>query len=312
MTTTTIPVTAVSRKPLFTFLGLVSLLSVLIYMLVFSGNEENAQGGLALLQFAPAVSAIVTKLIHQRNVRGLGWKWGKTRYQLLSLILPFGIGLVSFSLVWFLGFGGFSSEAYIAEAQAGIAESFGLNITSVAVVYLILILLNGTAGLILPGIFAFGEELGWRGFLVPELNKHVNFTKTGLISGVIWTVYHYPLLIGLMVPQLGISVWPLLITSMIGGVALSIIMAWLRLKSGSVWTAVFFHAALNAHNQGFFQNMTTETSSLTHYISGEYGLMLGLVTAIVAYLFWRKRDSLPSSQIQNQPQSTLEAQQQIA
>ena len=295
MTTATMPATAVSRKPLFTFLGLVTVLSILIYMLVFSGNEENAQGGLALLQFAPAVSAIATKLIYQRNVRGLGWKWGKTRYQLLSLVLPFGIGLVSFGLVWLLGFGRFSSGPFIAEAQAGIAESFGLNISSVVMVYLILILLNGTAGLLLPMIFSFGEELGWRGFLVPELNKHVNFTQTGLISGVIWTVYHYPLLIGFAAPQLGVSVWPLLISSMIGGVSLSFIMAWLRLKSGSVWTAVFFHAALNAHNQGFFQNMTTETSSLTHYISGEYGLMLALVSAVVAYLFWRNRDKLPQS-----------------
>ena len=295
MTTATMPATAVSRKPLFTFLGLVTVLSILIYMLVFSGNEENAQGGLALLQFAPAGSAIATKLIYQRNVRGLGWKWGKTRYQLLSLVLPFGIGLVSFGLVWLLGFGRFSSGPFIAEAQAGIAESFGLNISSVVMVYLILILLNGTAGLLLPMIFSFGEELGWRGFLVPELNKHVNFTQTGLISGVIWTVYHYPLLIGFAAPQLGVSVWPLLISSMIGGVSLSFIMAWLRLKSGSVWTAVFFHAALNAHNQGFFQNMTTETSSLTHYISGEYGLMLALVSAVVAYLFWRNRDKLPQS-----------------
>ena len=295
MTTATMPATAVSRKPLFTFLGLVTVLSILIYMLVFSGNEENAQGGLALLQFAPAVSAIATKLIYQRNVRGLGWKWGKTRYQLLSLVLPFGIGLVSFGLVWLLGFGRFSSGPFIAEAQAGIAESFGLNISSVVMVYLILILLNGTAGLLLPMIFSFGEELGWRGFLVPELNKHVNFTQTGLISGVIWTVYHYPLLIGFAAPQLGVSVWPLLISSMIGGVSLSFIMAWLRLKSGSVWTAVFFHAALNAHNQGFFQNMTTETSSLTHYISGESGLMLALVSAVVAYLFWRNRDKLPQS-----------------
>lgn len=311
MTTAAIPTTAVSRKPLFTFLGLVSILSILIYMLVFSGNEENAQGGLALLQFAPAVSAIVTKLIYQRNIRGLGWKWGKTRYQLLSLVLPFAIGLVSFGLVWILGFGGFSSEAYIAGAQAGIAESFGLNISSVVVVYLILILLNGTAGLLLPGIFAFGEELGWRGFLVPELNKHVNFTQTSLISGVIFAVYHYPLLIGLMAPKLDVSAWPLLITSMIGGVGLSFIMAWLRLKSGSVWTAVIFHAALNAHNQGFFENMTTETSSLTHYISGEYGLMFGLVTAVVAYFFWRKRGSLPHIQAQDDPQTSTAMEQAV-
>ncbi len=83
---------------------------------------------------------------------------------------------------------------------------------------------------------------------------------------------------------------------MIGGVGISFIMAWLRLKSGSLWTAVIFHAALNAHNQGFFQNLTIETSDWTNYISGEYGLMMAMVTAVAAYLFWRKLDSLPEPQ----------------
>ncbi|MCP4358079.1 MAG: CPBP family intramembrane metalloprotease, partial [Chloroflexi bacterium] len=92
--------------------------------------------------------------------------------------------------------------------------------------------------------------------------------------------------------------WPLLITSMLGGVGISFIMAWLRLKSGSLWTAVLFHAALNTHNQGFFQNLTIETSDLTNYISGEYGLMMALVTAAAGYFFWRKRGRLPEPQIE--------------
>ena len=114
------------------------------------------------------------------------------------------------------------------------------------VVMLILLLVGGTVGLLLPGFFAFGEELGWRGFLVPELYKHVNFTKTAVISGLIWSVYHYPLVIGLEADELGVNTAYLLLTATVGGIGLSTIMAWLRLKSGSVWTAVFMHAALNS------------------------------------------------------------------
>jgi membrane protease YdiL (CAAX protease family) len=210
-------------------------------------------------------------------------------------MLPFGIGLISFGLVWLFGFGGFYNEAFIAEAQTGIADSLGLTVSSPIMVMLVLIVVNGTLGLILPGIFATGEEVGWRGFLVPELYKHYNFTKTSLISGVIWAVYHFPLLIFLYAPNRDISPWPLMVFAIIAGVSLSLIMAWLRIKSGSVWTAVLFHAALNSYNQGFFQNMTTETSTLTHYISGEHGLMLALVSAAVAYYFWRKRGELSKS-----------------
>ncbi len=296
MTTTTMVPTIVTHKPLFTFLGLVTVLAALSYAIAFSGGEGNVQGGIVLVQLAPILSAIIAKLIYQRNLRGLGWGWGKTRYQLASYALPALLGLISFGLVWLLGFGGFYNEVFLAEAQVNIADSFGLTIAAPAMVMLALILLNGTIGLIPATIFAIGEEVGWRGFLVPELYKQVNFTKTSLISGVIFAVYHFPLLIFLYAPSRNISPWPLLVFTIIAGIGISTIMAWLRIKSGSVWAAIIFHGSLNTFNQTIFQNLTTETSRLTHYISGEHGLMLALVMAVAAYFFWRKRDSLPAPQ----------------
>jgi membrane protease YdiL (CAAX protease family) len=275
------------------FLSLVVVLAAFSYFLIFTaGNDDDQTGGFALLQFSPAISAIVTKLVYQRNVRGLGWRWGKTRYQIAGWLLPLALGLVGFGLVW-LTVGGFYDEAWIAETRNGIADTLGLTASSPYVVMLIVLLVGGTVGLLLPGLFAFGEELGWRGFLVPELYKHVNFTKTALISGLIWSVYHYPLVIGLEAEELGVNTAYLLIMATVGGIGLSTIMAWLRLKSGSVWTAVFFHAALNSYNQGVFENLTETTSNLTNYISGEFGLMMSLVAAFAGYLFWRKRDALP-------------------
>ncbi len=280
-------------RPLFVFLSLVVVLAAFSYFLIFTaGNDGDRTGGFALLQFSPAISAVVTRLVYQRNVRGLGWGWGKTRYQIAGVLLPLALGLVGFGLVW-LTVGGFYDEAWIAETRNGIADTLGLTASSPYVVILILLVVGGTVGLLLPGLFAFGEELGWRGFLVPELYKHVNFTKTALISGLIWSVYHYPLVIGFEAEELGVNTAYLLLTATVGGIGLSTIMAWLRLKSGSVWTAVLFHAALNSYNQGFFQNLTETTSNLTNYISGEFGLMMSLVAAFAGYLFWRKRDVLP-------------------
>jgi len=294
--------TTFSRKPLYTFLGLVTVLAAISYAIAFGGGEGNLDGGIFLVQLSPLLAAFITKLIYQRNIRGLGWGWGKGRYQLASYALPFLLGLVSFGLVWLLGFGGFYNKVFLAEAETNISASFGLTFSSPAMVMLALVLLNGTIGVIPATIFAIGEEVGWRGFLVPELYKHYNFTKTALISGVIWAVYHFPLIIFLYAPRYNISPWPIMVFAIIGGVGLSLIMAWLRIKSGSVWTAVIFHGALNTFNQTIFQNLTTETSSLTHYISGEHGLMLALVAAAAAYYFWRKRGSLPPAQIQTETQ----------
>ena len=279
------------RRPLTTFLALVTLFAAIGYSVAFMMGDDNRTGGIFLVQFSPMVAAIITRLIFQRNLRGFGWGWGKTRYQAVAYGLAFLLPLVSFALLWLLGFGGFSDEAYIAEAQTAFADKFGLNISSPLLVLMAAIALNGTLGLFIA-FGGIGEELGWRGFLVPELYKHYDFTKTALISGTIWAVFHWPLLILLMGPRLGVSPWPMLAISLVAGIGLSTIMAWLRLRSGSVWTAVIFHLGLNIHTQGFFQNLTTETSWLTNYVSGEHGLMLALVSAAVGYWFWRRRAEL--------------------
>lgn len=280
------------RRPLNLFLALLSIFAAIGWSVAIAMGDDNRTGGIFIAQFAPLVAAFITKLVFQRNLRGLGWRWGKTRYQAAAYGLAFLIPLITFSLVWLLGFGGFYNVAFIAEARVGLADTFGLDLRSPWVVMFTLMVLNGTVGM-LVAFGGIGEELGWRGFLVPELYKHYNFTKTAVISGVIWAVYHWPLMIFLMAPRLGISFLPMLVISLVATIGLSTIMAWLRLKSGSVWTAVIFHMALNINNQGFFQNLTTETSWLTHYVSGEHGLMLALVAAPIGYWFWLKRDELP-------------------
>lgn len=281
-----------TRRPIHLFLGLVTLFALIGYGIAIMMGDSNRSTGLFIVQFAPLVAAFITRFTYQRNLRGFGWGWGKSRYQAaawgLGLLLP----LITFSLIWLLGFGGFNNTSFVLEARAGLAESFGMTIDAPWLIMLAVLALNATLGLVVA-FGGIGEELGWRGFLVPELNKHFDFTKTSLISGVIWTVYHWPLIYFLMAPRLDIAAWPLMLITLLAGIGLSTIMAWLRLKSGSVWTAVIFHMTLNINNQGFYENLTEKTSWITHYISGEHGLMLGLVSLAFGYWFWRKRTELP-------------------
>ena len=277
-----------SQKPLYTFFTLVTIFSGLSYSLTFNGNESNIPGGLLLVQFSPALAAIITKFLHDRSLRNLGWGWGKSKYQLISYVLPFILTTIGFGLIWLFGFGGFYNADFILEAQQGLADEFGLDITSPYLIMLVLIIFNSTIGLFIS-FGSLGEEIGWRGFLVPELYKHFSYTKTSFISGVIWVTYHIPIIVLLIVPRLDANLLPILIFTFLGGIGISFILTWLRLKSKSLWTAVIFHAALNIHLQGFFMNLTTETSELTKYISGEQGLMMAIVMTTTGYLFWRKR-----------------------
>lgn len=98
-------------------------------------------------------------------------------------------------------------------------------------------------GAILNSVFAFGEELGWRGWLVPALRPMGTWPAL-LLSGVIWGLWHSPVIL------LGYNFGRTDVTGvlfMVGGcVAWGILLGWLRLRSASVWPAVIAHGSLNA------------------------------------------------------------------
>lgn len=94
-----------------------------------------------------------------------------------------------------------------------------------------------------------GEELGWRGYALPRLQRRYSALVASLALAVIWMAWHLPLWI---VPGTTQAEWPLL-EFVAMGVALSIIFTWLYNGSrGSVLLLVLAHAAVNAFLSGAF------------------------------------------------------------
>jgi len=160
-----------------TFLMLTFGLSTIFYVKMITGGEGIAPWTLPLM-WCPAISAIITKLIFDRNLRGLGWKSGPAKWLGLAYLLPILYGAVVYGITWLVGQGGFTTDGI-----AGVASELGMSNASSVQMVAIYTLLLGTFVFLKSGLpAALGEELGWRGFLFPELERMTSLTTASLRS----------------------------------------------------------------------------------------------------------------------------------
>ena len=217
-----------------------------------------------------------------RPIASLGWKWGQTRYQVLSYLIPLGYSTFTYSIAWLTGVAALNP----IQTVDAFSRFFGLGPLSRPFGTGLYFLVVATIGVIQNCATTLGEEIGWRGFLVPELAKRFSFTATAVLSGAIWAVWHAPIIVfgGYNV---GTGWYGLAVVSanMIG---LCFVLTWLRLKSGSLWTGVILHASSNHFIQQFFDPMTLYNGR-TKYILGEFGIGLTLAVAVLAVYFWMRR-----------------------
>jgi membrane protease YdiL (CAAX protease family) len=152
------------------------------------------------------------------------------------------------------------------------------------------VLLGGTFGVARILANALGEEIGWRGFLVWELSRKMSFTGTAILSGAVWSCWHYPLLI-YGDHNNGTSTWYGLTCFTMLVISISFVFAWMRLKSGSLWTGAPAHASHNLYVQGIFTPLTRDTGKTAWFID-EFGAVLPIVTIAFAVYFWNGRGEL--------------------
>ena len=274
-----------SLKKILVFLLLTLMFSSVFYYLIISAGSFHTYS--LELMWCPGLAALLTQLIFRRSLGGLGWRLGKASYLLVSYGLPVLYGGLVYGIVWLTGLGTFIPD----EMAKQVAAQLNIQIHSSGGFLIVYGLIMATFGLLTNCFAGLGEEIGWRGLLVPELAKRSSFTATALISGGIWMVWHYPAILFANYNNAGAPIWFGLICFTVLGFGLSFAAAWLRLKSGSLWPAVVLHASHNLFIQGLFTPLTGSTA-LTPYLIDEFGIGLALTAVLVAYLFWRKRGEL--------------------
>jgi uncharacterized protein len=266
------------------FLALTAALSSIFYaFIIATGHVGGGNGTYELgLMWSPAIAALLTCRLSGLSLQSLGWEWGAWRWQWLAFVIPLAYTAIAYAIVWLSGYGGFPDPKFIDSARASLGWT---NATDWLVLcgYFLLI---GSAGMALSMAFALGEEIGWRGFLSPQLTARFGFTIGALLTGVIWTVWHLPLVFfadynNTAPSWFGVTCFAALMLGM------SVIMAWLRLRSGTLWTAAVFHASHNQFIQVFFTPATSLRGTKTLVAIDEFGFALPAVVLVLAVVFWR-------------------------
>lgn len=267
------------KKSLLVFYGItlpVSLIFELLY--IFTKSDLFV----SILMWVPGITGIVCSKVFFRNQGALGFKFKiKPLYIILSITIPVIYLVLTYVLAWVVlkdPTTGIDTlpKAVLGEWGEGIPGGIYIAVSFIPF-------------LIFSALSAAGEELGWRGFAYPVLEKEFGRVKAVLINGFIWALWHLPLILG-EVYQSNVNIVYGIVSFIVLVMLVTVIYCWLRSVSGSVITAILLHAVHNELDQLYLQPLSSNEK--VPYFAGEQGIFTIAVVAIIAILViavWKKQ-----------------------
>lgn len=249
---------------------------------------------LLLYMFMPMTAAIILqKFVYKESLKKpLGIFFRPNKYFVIAWLLPFVIAIGT------LGIGLLIPGVEFSPGMEGLLETYGKalspedlelmkeQIVAAPIHPFWLALLQGmVAAITVNAIAAFGEELGWRGFLYKEIGES-GFWQTSAFTGIVWGIWHAPIIIqGYNYPDA-----PILGVGMMTIFTLlyAPIFTFIRMKSGSVIAASILHGAINA-SAGLALLLLKGGNSLLVGSLGFSGFCMLLLVDIFLFFFIKKQ-----------------------
>lgn len=237
---------------------------IAFFAYIFSGNVWMADGVLSgmdqfvsLGMLLPALAMLLTRWLTKEGfavtgkdslLLGISFRDGKWKYYVLAIFLPWIYFELGYVLTLLLSPGAFDL-AYPTVLEMSEQEQ--------RIIFLqpFMMMLSGVIG----SFAAFGEEAGWRGYMMPKMIKLWGMKKAVVGGGILWGIWHWPLTyVGhnfgreyFGYPVTGFAAMCLMCIFM------GIILTYVTWRTGSIWAAVFLHAVNNASPSilRYFTNM---------------------------------------------------------
>lgn len=144
-----------------------------------------------------------------------------------------------------------------------------------------------------------GEEPGWRGFLLPRLQARFAGEKAVWILGLIWAIWHYPLVIlrtlsvlrDVTVPQMVITIIVSLVGQTMALIGIAFIYTWLYNQTRSIFLMIVFHALSNTLSM-WLTSFLAEPQAVT--------LLIALMPWAVVIVMQKRlgKENFPGNQIE--------------
>lgn len=232
--------------------GLVALCTLPLFLLHAEPASPLMRLTSIVFMFLPALATlIVRKLTHDRGGLFLHLHIRKAWKQyLMAAFFPGVLVGIGTALYFFLFPSHFDlSLTYAAQLLALNGQSAELpQLTLPLVIGIGVLFLLGAPLVIVNHAAAFGEEIGWRGFLLPLLIDAFGVRKAVLLDGVLWGIAHAPLVcFGLnYTGNYPGAPWTGILMMVLFAASIGVFLSYLTLKSGSIFPACIAHGAINA------------------------------------------------------------------
>ena len=248
-------------KRILIYLGITFLLTygycfLLLYPVIrgesLSGVPSmTAQLLTALVMFVPALGVLLTRLLTKEGFRDSWLKLnlrGNIKTYLLAWFGPSILTILGALLYFFIFPDQFDPDCGYMRSTL---DSMGATAEDIPIPLNLLMVVQGIQGIFLGPIMnfvtCFGEEWGWRGYLLPKLRKQLSLIPTLLISGIIWGLWHAPLTMMGHNYGLGYPGFPATGIAMmcLFCITLGVFLSYVTLKTGSCIPAILSHGAIN-------------------------------------------------------------------
>ena len=269
----------------------------------FEGGEASSPvmiGLIALSMFFPLVGALIANFACGPNDRiDLGWRpriKGNARTYLISWFAPAAIAIIG-CIAFFVANPHLfdpTMRSYIelSSAAAGLApDELAGEMPPVPVLLGATLVLSLVIAPFINMIPAFGEELGWRGMLYPTLAELMSRRSAALVTGVIWGLWHAPVIVMGHNYGMGYEGFPLagILTMTLMCTDMSCWLSLLRTRSDNVWPCALAHGAFNAiANVG----VVFCSAGQTLFGPNPLGLVAGIPLVAVGAFCWYRLSSV--------------------